>query len=655
MKRAAIACALLMACGGGEAAPPDPRGAPSAAAELPAAPPVDPPVDPPVAAPRMLALGLHFVCVLRGGQVLCAGSAPGSATRGRLAPLSGAPTDVVEIDADDQTLCALRDTGTVWCVRSEEPPFEIPSVDGVVRIRVDMGILIQRADGSLLQVSAYDEHAARPVPAAVEGAAPPRLDATADVFASFGRACALGAHGSVACSSDSDPEVHPYLEGGARAIALDNGWLEVVTAEGTVLTDMLNDERYELHPRPALDGLGALRGLCGIRDGSAVCPTLDERDWRTLPEGRVEGHPFVEVARNFDAVCALDVGQALYCWGAPSGGIVDLPGHEPRTGGVVLDLGDATAVAVGSDHACAIRAGGQVVCWGEGFGARPTPIALPDAAFVATELAATALATCARAVDGRVACWGRQGGGGLFGTEERVLPLTSIAVTDAAQLVGASSAVCARLHAGGVVCWEAVEETRVFPVPTLDGATTIGGGFGFVCGSVGGALRCHSMRDPTYHWGPMPVPPLSTGVIDELAVGGDAACWRHAEAWRCVGHNGVGQLGVRPSRPLTAPVHFPSGVGSLVLAHHRTCGLGAGGTVRCAGVLPDGAARTDEERGTGRLTTITGIEGARAIAIGADVGCALLEGGAVRCWGDGYQGALGDGTSAIVDAPTLIP
>ncbi len=27
----------------------------------------------------------------------------------------------------------------------------------------------------------------------------------------------------------------------------------------------------------------------------------------------------------------------------------------------------------------------------------------------------------------------------------------------------------------------------------------------------------------------------------------------------------------------------------------------------------------------------------------------------VRCWGDGYQGRLGDGTSSIVTTPTLVP
>ena len=605
--------------------------------------------DPDVVPSRSLALGYEFVCVLRQGRVLCAGHAPGLTSIGRLTPIEGL-SDVVEIDGVDRTLCARRANGTVWCRMDDEPAFELPRVNDAVRVRVDLNVTVLRADGTLEEVSLRGAHEALPIP---------RFDASADLVAHLGYACGLGSEGRVACGETRATEARVFYERGARGIALDNGTLEIVTETGEVLADHLPmNERIELTPRAAMSGLLALRGRCGLRHGVAVCPEDDDefRHESGLPEGRVEGHPFVEVARGFTLGCALDREANLYCWGGDVGGILGTPGHETWGPTEVQGLTDATLVTLGDDHACALRATGAVVCWGEGLGATPQPVSLEAIGGAARALASNSLATCALGADGEVVCWGRRREDSMFETTVLPLPATLVeGITDAVEIVGTGGHVCARIGepTTEVRCWTPGQPS--FVVADLAASSILGGGLGFVCGLVAGTLRCHAFGDPLEPPRSPPFDHLELGAIERLAIGGESACWWTRNHWMCSGHNGTGQLGARPSPPLTTPVRFPGAMTSLTLAAHRSCGVDAAGRVQCAGVLLSGAARDPEvDRGRGGLTRIGDITDARSVALGTDLGCAVLASGGVRCWGDGYQGGLGDGTSSIVTTPTLV-
>ena len=51
---------------------------------------------------------------------------------------------------------------------------------------------------------------------------------------------------------------------------------------------------------------------------------------------------------------------------------------------------------------------------------------------------------------------------------------------------------------------------------------------------------------------------------------------------------------------------------------------------------------------------MSGVSGARAVAVGEYHSCAVLQGGSASCWGNNANGQLGDGTTNTAMAPVSV-
>ena len=152
---------------------------------------------------------------------------------------------------------------------------------------------------------------------------------------------------------------------------------------------------------------------------------------------------------------------------------------------------------------------------------------------------------------------------------------------------------------------------------------------------------------------------LGDGHSCALLASGRVACW---------GDNGMGQLGNGSDRSSFSPLFVPDVLDAIDIRASRatTCIIRRTGAVACWGDNAYGqanptfdATRTSAPtprgiyNGTGEpprftpahvlrvATTNAAAAGARSLSLGSIHGCALLDAGAVRCWGDASHGQLG--------------
>ena len=142
----------------------------------------------------------------------------------------------------------------------------------------------------------------------------------------------------------------------------------------------------------------------------------------------------------------------------------------------------------------------------------------------------------------------------------------------------------------------------------------------------------------------------------EVEAGGGHSCAVTAAGkLYCWGRNVNGQTGDGEGGPETqdryrpvAVKGLPSPVAHVALGYQHSCALLTDGAVYCwgqnyNGQLGQGEAGYEVTFSVAPLRVI-GLEGlVRQLVVGGNHGCVLLEGGGISCWGDNRQGQLGDG------------
>lgn len=364
----------------------------------------------------------------------------------------------------------------------------------------------------------------------------------------------------------------------------------------------------------------------------------------------------------------------------------------------------ATAIAAGYAHTCALRAG-KLRCWGwNGFGQLGDGTTanigdeladLPPDDVRDDVLAVTAghRSTCALLVDNSVRC--------RFSPDEWSPP---VMLGGAAERIDAGTEhTCAVLVDGTVRCWGINENGEcgypgqvVIPSQKPIASVTVGApvkqvaaGGGFTCAlladPVDGKVRCWGRND----WGQLglgntepigfnehpseaPFVEIGESVLQIDAGTAHACALAESGAVYCWGFAWYGQLGYMNQESIgddedpvdAGPVKMLAAtdeVAEVKLGGERTCARLVTGDIRCWGWGAYGQLGHENTASLGHEPSgiappvAVGAE-VRALALGDEHTCAIIDGGAIRCWGHGADGRLARGdTQSIGDEPGEMP
>jgi alpha-tubulin suppressor-like RCC1 family protein len=127
---------------------------------------------------------------------------------------------------------------------------------------------------------------------------------------------------------------------------------------------------------------------------------------------------------------------------------------------------------------------------------------------------------------------------------------------------------------------------------------------------------------------------------------GDVVCW---------GSNSHGQVGTGTlSEAVIFPVQvsgLPSRVTRLATGTRHTCALMDSGAVWCWGDNDDGELGDGTTAGRARPAAVSGLGGGVISVVAGQHTCALTDSGGVRCWGRNAVGQVGDGTTTSRTTP----
>lgn len=306
-------------------------------------------------------------------------------------------------------------------------------------------------------------------------------------------------------------------------------------------------------------------------------------------------------------------------------------------------------------------------------------------------------------VDGAVRCWGAGAAGRLgngstatIGNAAGELPTADVMVGgEAAQVVCGNDFACVRLVDGGVRCWggntwgqlargddrNVGDEPGALPVEpiALEGAAeAITAGHGHACALVDSRLRCwgwnllgqlgvgstEAIGDAVDE---LPPPEVAVAEVAEVVAGVSHTCARvKAGTVHCWGSSSRGELGYgdtlrrgdAPGDVPTPALELGGAAVQLAAGGHHTCALLEDGALRCWGANESGqlgqarAGDIGDEPGEMPPRRI-GVDGVVQVVAGANHTCTLHDDGTARCWGAGTVGQLGDGKTADIGIDPL--
>jgi alpha-tubulin suppressor-like RCC1 family protein len=347
---------------------------------------------------------------------------------------------------------------------------------------------------------------------------------------------------------------------------------------------------------------------------SALCTSC-----QAAPAGKVS-----VIAAGGNQTCILDSG-GVKCWGKNNAGqLGDGTTQDRNTPVTVTALPDkVTAIAMGYIHACAVTESAEVFCWGRQT-AEQTRVG-SDPGYTAVTIGS--MHTCGLNAHGGLKCWGSNSFGGLGDgtTEERLAPVDVIGLSGDVTSVAAGGDFTCAVQKGSVKCW--------------------------------GSNNSGQLGNGTFesNTNPVGIPGLESGVA-VVAAGFFHACAvkTNGEVW-CWGENFAGELGDGTNKNNPVPVmvnNLEGGIQIVAVGGSHTCALTKAGGVKCWGGNANGQLGDGSTTDRNSPVDVTGLSsGVIAIAAGGSHTCAVMAGGAVKCWGLNESGQLGNGANQDSNIP----
>lgn len=351
----------------------------------------------------------------------------------------------------------------------------------------------------------------------------------------------------------------------------------------------------------------------------------------------------------------------------------------------------------GSWHGCVKSSTGTPWCWGRnhcgqlGFnGADGSAPAASAGVTTATDVKGGSANSCVLLATGAVQCWGSSsygalGDAGAFTGQCTKAPQDVLAaggmsglLTGATQLTVGASHGCALIGSpGSITCWGGNTEAqlgdgtgvnRPTPVSVLNITTAlqVSGGSQNTCAVLAnGTVQCWGRNHrgqlgtgspgTTSNGNPVTVVGISNAA--QVATGQDFACARtFAGGVQCWGDNQRGELGngvvtaTRITTPVTANLGAPAV--SIAAGAFHMCAILQGGAVSCWGLNADGQVGIGVISATQATPVATSpLQSAVSLEMGRDFTCAKALNGTVTCWGDNRYGQIGN-TDVGTDHPT---
>jgi hypothetical protein len=348
-------------------------------------------------------------------------------------------------------------------------------------------------------------------------------------------------------------------------------------------------------------------------------PLSDPAPIRPLQIPLPHGFQPVQTALGEAGGCVRGKDGTVACWDWQQDGKLPVSFTTSRIDGVegAIDIG------VGED-ACAVTAAGKVLCWARYYGEKVPRLTHVAGADEAVEIAKSRYLTCVRQRDGEATCW-----------RPREKPIV-LPVSDAIA-VSVGSGVCVARTIGTVDCWNELPHGKWGTTPTpLIGAT------GVVGMSRHQPLCAWDREGNVDCWVKQSEPPTRVAGLraKQVAVGPHRCALAADGTISCWGNNSAGELG-RPTDRVFLMAKDVVGLKKVVeigVAPDFTCARTRDGRVACFGEGAMGNLGPAQVAASGTPVWIPGIAHAVDLSVGSWHACAVLASGRVRCWGANHSG-----------------